>query len=338
MILPGEWEKHDCTWLAWPFDESLWGSDLPGAQKEFVELCHSLVTHGGEQLKILASTELALNEAKKQLGQITNFIFQVPYGDIWLRDTAPIFSWETDGSVRSNCFKFNGWGEKYLLENDNMVSSRIARLSHLPSREHSFVLEGGSIDPDGQGTLLTTKQCLMNPNRNPSMSQKDVELALKKSLGTHKVLWLNEGLLNDHTDGHVDTIARFVSPGKAVCMRALGKSDPNFEVLEEIYTDLCEFEDYQGRRITVETIPSPGELLDRENNIMPASYVNFYIANRAVVVPIYGQKSDSMAVEKLQNIFPDKKVLGVPAKAILTGGGAFHCITQQQPSALGDVL
>ena len=256
----------------------------------------------------------------------------MPFGDIWLRDTAPIFVLGPGGAAAVT-FGFNGWGGKYVLEHDDGVSARIAERAGVRVFSFDRVLEGGSVDTDGQGTILTTRQCLLHPNRNPGATAPELEAMLGEALGAEKVLWLGEGLLNDHTDGHIDTLARFVRPGVVVAMRP-SPGDPNREVLDTIVSDLSSMVDASGRRLEVLRIPSPGLIEGDDGRPMPASYVNFVIGNRAVVVPTYGSPHDDEAVERIGQIFPDRRAIGVPAKAILTGGGAFHCITQQEPAAV----
>jgi agmatine deiminase len=194
------------------------------------------------------------------------------------------------------------------------------------------VLEGGSVEVDGEGTLLTTRQCLLNPNRNPSLDEKAIETRLREALGVTKVLWLTEGLRNDHTDGHVDTIARFVGPGVLVCMEPADDDDPNAKVLLAIAAELESMTDARGGPLRVVRIPSPGLVPGEDGEPMPASYVNFYIANHAVVVPTYGSPHDDAAVAAIGRLFPSRRTVGIDARAILSGGGAFHCITQQVPS------
>jgi agmatine deiminase len=194
-----------------------------------------------------------------------------------------------------------------------------------------FVLEGGSVEVDGEGTVLTTRQCLENPNRNPGRSTAEVERELERGLGAKTVLWLDDGLENDHTDGHIDTLARFVRPSAVVCMSPASPEDPNRRVLQEIERSLKSMKDVAGRRLEVYTLPSPGEVRDEDGRLMPASYVNFYIANTTVIVPQYGIANDAAAVAALTPLFPGRRVFGAPARAILAGGGAFHCITQQLP-------
>lgn len=337
--MPGEWEKHSAVWLAWPSAADLWGEGLRPAQNEFVELCRAIAdvdaktgTARGEKLNILVPTAEIGAEAETRLKGLPVRLHLIPFGDIWLRDTAPLFLLDPRGDVASVRFQFNGWGEKYVLDHDSEVSSQIARASFHRQFEIPWVLEGGSVEFDGEGTCLTSRQCLLNPNRNPGMSQSDLEAGLRESLGAEKILWLGDGLLNDHTDGHIDTIARYIAPGKVLCMEAAGDDDPNREVLAQIESDLRGMIDARGRKLEVGLVPSPGAVLNDEGEVMPASYLNFYIANTTVIVPIYGRPNDQAAVAKIAEFFPGRRTVGLMAKAILSGGGAFHCISQQEPS------
>ncbi len=329
FVQPAEWEKHKACWLAWPAAEELWEKNLGPAQREFSELCRS-ISEFGDPLKILLKDKSQEKALTENLGSVPFKSFEIPYGDIWLRDTAPIFLRKKNGKVLASVFQFNGWGEKYILEFDNRVAESVASASRQEIIRHPWVLEGGSIESDGEGTILTSKQCLLNPNRNPSLSQDDIEALLSFDLGAKKVLWVTDGLLNDHTDGHIDTIVRFVAPGEVVCMSPAGNSDPNAEIMNRIGDELSEMMDAKDRRLKVHRIPSPGEVKDRSGEIMPASYLNFYIANNGVVVPTYGVANDEAAVLAIQKLFPTRKVVGLSAYAILSGGGAFHCITQQE--------
>jgi len=329
---PAEWDRHGACWLAWPVHGRLWLENLAPAQAEWTALALAIAEEGGEALDILVqdgAAEAAALAALAPLGGRARF-HRVPTGDIWLRDTAPIFV--TDGTgLAAACFAFNGWGGKYLLPDDDRVAGRVAALSGVPLQNHAFILEGGSVEVDGEGTLLTTRQCLLNPNRNPGLDAAEIETALADGLGAEKVLWLDEGLINDHTDGHIDTLARFTAPGVVVCMEARDGADPNAAVLDRLAADLAAMTDARGRKLEVVRIPSPGLVLNEEGEVMPASYVNFYIGNRTVVVPTYGTAYDEAAVEALEPLFPGRRVVGRSARAILSGGGAFHCITQQQP-------
>jgi agmatine deiminase len=330
---PAEWERHSACWLAWPSHGHLWRQNLGSAQAEFAALCLAIAEEGGEALDLLVQDADAEVEARLALAPVGGQVrfHRVPVGDIWLRDTAPIFVKDHSGALKAACFHFNGWGGKYVLPDDDQVAGRVAMLSGLARSEHSWILEGGSVEVDGQGTVLTTRQCLLNPNRNPGLAQADLETCLQNALGAEKVLWLEEGLVNDHTDGHIDTLARFVAPGVVVCMAAHEANDPNAATLDRLASDLAAFTDAQGRRLQVVRIPSPGIVQDEDGGLLPASFVNFYIGNRSVVVPTYGTPHDEAAVAALRPLFPGRRVVGRSARAILSGGGAFHCITQQQP-------
>ena len=330
---PAEWERHSACWLAWPSHGHLWQENLAPAQAEVAALCLAIAEDGGEALELLVQDEGAEAEACRALAPVIERVrfHRVPVGDIWLRDTAPIFVRDGAGSLAASCFRFNGWGGKYLLPGDDQVAGRVAALSGRARLNHDWVLEGGSVEVDGEGTVLTTRQCLLNPNRNPGLDQADIEAALRRDLGAEKVLWLDEGLINDHTDGHIDTLARFVAPGVVVCMEASDPADPNAATLDRLASDLAVFTDAKGRRLQVQRIPSPGVMKDEDGELMPASYVNFYIGNGTVIVPTYGLPNDEAAVAALAPLFPGRRVLGRSARAILSGGGAFHCITQQQP-------
>jgi agmatine deiminase len=347
-ILPAEWEPHRATWIAWPWDESLWEEDLAPAQAAWLEMATAIAT--GEALEVLVPSADHLEQCKARLAQLgirqcagaapgcgeVRF-HTIPFGDIWMRDIAPLFvrSQGAANTIQSTSFRFNGWGEKYVLAGDAHVSERVAQTCGLPWARANFILEGGSIEQDGLGTVLTTRQCLLNPNRNPGFDQAAVEAQLKAWLGAAHVIWLTEGLLNDHTDGHIDTIARFIAPGEVLCMRPSGPADPNAQVLEQIEAELRAARDARGQALKVHTVPSPGAVVGRdaegETSILAASYVNFYVANAAVVVPTYGVPQDDEACAFLQKCFPGRRVVGVDARAILSGGGAFHCITQQEP-------
>jgi agmatine deiminase len=327
---PAEWAPHQACWLAWPSAGDLWLDNLEPAQQEFTALCRAIGE--SEALEILVPDSESEAVAKAALQGLNIRFHRIPFGDIWLRDTGPIFLTDESGAVVTARFKFNGWGGKYVLDHDDQVSKKIADVCDKPSFSFPWILEGGSIEVDGEGTCLTSRQCLLNKNRNASMNQAQVEQGLQDALGVTKILWLRDGLLNDHTDGHIDTIARYVAPGVIACMQATNpKEDPNHKVFEEIATDLESFIDAKSRKIRVARVPSPGKVLDEDGKIMPASYLNFYIGNSTVVVPTYGMPNDSAAVNAIAAMFPDRQTVGLSAFAILSGGGAFHCITQQQP-------
>jgi agmatine deiminase len=287
----------------------------------------------GERLEVLVPDAAQERAAAEALAGVDVRFHRVPFGDIWLRDTAPIFVRDDAGAVTTARFGFNGWGGKYVLEFDDGVAAKVAALAGVPGEAWSWVLEGGSIDVDGEGTCLTTRQCLLNPNRNPTMDAAAIERELGASLGIEKTIWLGDGLLNDHTDGHVDNVARFVAPGAALCMEARSADDPNRDALDALARELAASTDARGRKLEVIRIPSPGRVTDEDGRVVPASFANFYIGNRVVVIPTYGTSWDEEAVAQIGSLFPGRRAVGVNARAILTGGGAFHCITQQVPKA-----
>jgi agmatine deiminase len=314
------------VWTAWPSAGDLWGEELDPARAEVAAMVRALADRGeGDKLRVLAHGREAQASAKLAIGRSAEIV-PAAFGDIWLRDTGPIF--DSDGTAHG--FRFNGWGGKYQLPHDDEVSARIALLASAPFKLHDFILEGGAIEMDGEGTLITTRQCLLNPNRNAHWTEAAAEVELKRALGVEKVLWLDEGLANDHTDGHIDNLARFVAPGRVVC-QGPSRDDPNFDVLEEIALSLAAMHDARGRKLEVIRIPSPGVVTDEDDEIVPASHMNFLIGNTTVVVPTYSGSGDD-AVKALAEVFPGRKVVGLSSNSILTGGGSFHCITQQEPA------
>jgi agmatine deiminase len=335
---PAEWAHHRACWLAFPHNEYEWGEPLAAAQVEFIGLCEAIADVDpatglarGEQIELLTANLDVLEQARHKLANTPVNFHLIPYDDIWLRDCAPIFVSNESETVAAAVFQFNVWGNKFALPLDERVAGQIAKGTGLPTVEHPFVLEGGSVETDGEGTCLTTRQCLLNPNRNPELDQTTLEQYLKSALGYQKILWLDDGLINDHTDGHIDTIVRFIAPGVVMCMAPQAEDDPNAATLERIAQTLATLTDAKNRPLKVVTIPSPGRVLDKEGQVMAASYVNFYIGNSTVVVPTYGSELDEAAVAAIALYFPTRRTVGRSAKAILTGGGAFHCITQQQP-------
>ena len=335
---PAEWDPHEACWVAWPSHEDLWLDALPAVRASFVALARTIADPDpetgetrGERLEVLVPDEANEALAREGLAGLGARFRRIPFGDVWLRDTTPVFLVSARGERAAARFGFNGWGGKYVLPHDAEVAERVAAACGLPAFVADFVLEGGSVEVDGEGTCLTTRHCLLNPNRNPSMDASRIEAGLLGWLGATKVLWLGDGLRNDHTDGHVDTIARFVAPGRVVCMRPSGPDDPNREALAAIERDLRSFRDAAGRPLDVVTLPSPGLVEGPDGEPMPASYVNFYVSNTAVAVPVYGTPFDGDAVRTIAGLFPTRRVTAIPARDLLAGGGAFHCVTQQQP-------
>ena len=329
FVIPAEWAAHRAMWVGFPSHADLWEDDLVAAQAEVADLARALAGPGGERVRLMTGHPDGEAAARALLGDVSGVeIVPGRFGDIWLRDTGPIFG--SDGTARG--FRFNGWGGKYDLEHDDAVAGQIAAAAGVSLVANDFVLEGGAVDHDGRGTVLTTGQCVLNPNRNPGWTEAVAEAALASSLGARKLLWLGEGLQNDHTDGHVDNLARFVAPATVAIPVAWGRGDPNAAAFDDAARRLAAMTDADGTPLKVIRIPSPGWIEGSDGQPVPASHMNFLIANQAVIVPIYAERPGAFAVEALKQIFPDRTVIGLPSTAILTGGGSFHCITQQEPA------
>lgn len=331
VVTPAEWAPQKAIWTAWPADPDEWRGDLETPRRDVAALIRAL-SIAGNKVRLLANGEEARNSALAALGNAAEII-PAKYGDIWLRDTGPIFAQSGNSAVALR-FKTNSWGGKYDLPDDATVGDDVAELAKTPIRRFDFVLEGGAVDHDGEGTILTTRQTLLNPNRN-GWTKEAAEQALAEAFGAKTVIWIDEGLKNDHTDGHVDNIARFVAPGRVVCQEPAGPDDPNAETLNAIATRLEAATDALGRKLEVIRIPGVGLYRNALGDVSPASHMNFIIANDVVVVPIYGTATEADALQALQAVFPTRAVVGVSSRGLLgcglAGGGSFHCITQQEP-------
>ncbi|WP_324749970.1 agmatine deiminase family protein [Sphingomonas sp. LY54] len=320
---PPEWAKHEFVWIGFPSHADLWVEDLEPAQEEVAAFARAVHADGaGEEVRLVAADPEAVARAKALAGPGIAVV-QEAFGDIWLRDTGPIIL--KNGTRRSAAsFGFNGWGGKYDLEGDDTIGLRLANTADMEAARRDWILEGGAIDVDGTGLAVTTEQCLLNPNRNPGLTKEQIGARLRDDLGLDRILWLGDGLLNDHTDGHVDNLARFVGENQLAIPVAAGADDPNAAV----------FADARARAeafgVEVVPIPSPGRI-EADGEIIPASYMNFYIGNAAVIVPVYGAANDDAAVAAIGALFPGRKAVGFRADHILTGGGSFHCISQQVP-------
>ncbi|WP_138511217.1 agmatine deiminase family protein [Maricaulis alexandrii] len=331
--LPHETAPLRRVFTCWPSAADLWEEDLEPAQAEFADFLTKFVlpAEGGEtfELVILVATDQAEASARAAMGTLAR-IERAQFGDVWARDTGPVFLRENgcDVAVR---FHFNGWGGKYELPGDDTVGAEIARLANAEIRSVDLVAEGGALEFDGEGTLISTRQCLLNPNRNPDLTEAEVEARLKDALGVDKILWIDEGLLADHTDGHIDNIVRFARPGVVICQAPAGEDDPQGDVLNAIAAQLEGMTDARGRPLEVHRIPSPGLVDLGDGELVPASHMNWVIGPRHVVVPTYGTPSETAAIEALRPLFPAHEIVGSSARAILTGGGAFHCVTCHQP-------
>ena len=334
---PAEWVAPEAIWTAWPADAALWEDDLALARAEIAAMVKALIAPGlegqaGDHVRLLVHGEAARRSALEMIGPDVELI-DMAYGDIWLRDTGPVFL----NDKQAAGFAFNGWGGKYQLPHDDLVATAIAERAGVTLHQHGFVLEGGAVEGDGAGHVLTTRECLLNPNRNPDWREADAEAALSAALGARKLIWLERGLRNDHTDGHIDNIARFIAPGVIACQSPNGADDPNADILEEIYATLKAATGLDGVPFTVVRLPSPGRVEDADGELVPASHMNFVIGSASVVMPIYGAPEADCVVEAckvLSEYFPTRRIVPLDARHVLTGGGAFHCITQQQPGTM----
>ena len=320
---PPEWAPHEFVWIGFPSHPGLWGDDLEPARAEVAAFAAAVHSGGsGEEVRLVAADPDSARAAARLCPFAT--VVQEPFGDIWLRDTGPLILGQGEGRAAKS-FRFNGWGGKYRLEGDDTLGPRLAETIGLDSDRHDWVLEGGAIDVDGTGLAVTTEQCLLNPNRNPGMDRREIEARLREALGIDRLLWLGEGLRGDHTDGHVDNLARFVAEGVLAVPVPESSRDPNGQA----YGDARYRAEAFG--LEVKPVPSPG-LVERGGAAVPASYMNFYVGNAAVVVPTWGAANDEAAVELIGALFPGRKAVGLPAIHLLTGGGSFHCISQQVPA------
>ena len=322
---PPEWAKHDSVWIGFPSSADLWLEDLEGAQAEVADFARAIRAEGrGEKVRLVCANDAAEASARSLAADFADITI-APFFDIWLRDTGPVIVSDA-GKPRALDYRGNGWGGKYPSPLDDALARLLCTQADLPRAERDWVLEGGAIDVDGAGLCVTTGQCLLNPNRNPSLSRRDIEERLCADLGLREVLWLGVGLVNDHTDGHVDNLARFVAPGVLALPEPFGDYDPNAAVFADA------IDRARSWPVEIVTIPSAGLLLDEYGEPIPASHMNFYIGNACVVVPTYGGASDDAAVAAVAKLFPGRETLGLPATHILTGGGSFHCISQQVPT------
>jgi agmatine deiminase len=323
LRFPPEWHPQEWLWIGFPHDAEEWPGFLEPAQEQIAAFA-SAVAESGQEVRLLVRDEA--NEARaRALASGAVRLERRRYGDVWLRDTGPLVMIGEHGEREARRFGFNGWGGKYLMAGDQKIGAELARDAGLEVVTSDWILEGGALDMDGTGLVATTEQCLLNPNRNPGLSRAQIEAKLAHDLGLARVLWLGEGLINDHTDGHVDNLARFVAAGVLALPRATGPDDPN----AAIYADAKRRAEAFG--LKVREVPSPGRI-ERQGRIEPASYMNFAITTRLVVVPTFGSPHDADGVAAIAGLFPDRDTIGLPAGAVLAGGGGFHCASQQMPT------
>jgi len=333
--MPAEWEPHAATWLAWPHERRDWPGKLTTIPWVYAEVVRHLV--GGERVRILvrdARTERAARRVLRRAGVDPTRVdfYRVPTDRSWTRDFCPLFV-RRDGEVALTNWKFNGWAKYPNWRRDDAVPDRLARLLGRRQWKLDVVLEGGSIDVNGCGTLLTTEECLLSPiqARNPRLSRAELEDVLGRHLGVRKVLWLGRGIAGDDTHGHVDDLARFVDPRTVVVVAEDDPSDANYEPLRENRERLAEVTDQDGTPLRIVTLPMPAPLFF-DGQRLPASYANFYVGNDVVLVPTFNDARDRDALATLAGLFPSRRVVGIHAVDLVWGLGTLHCMTQQEPA------
>lgn len=336
--MPAEWEPHHGTLLAWPDNAETWPGQLEAVQQVWIDMVDWLSR--GEWVYLLVRDEVTRDAVRTRLEKHGARMDRIhlwlrPYHDSWMRDAGPIFVRRGSGSEASllaHDFRFNNWGKKYPgWELDDTIAGWFAAQLGVEVLSHDFVLEGGSIEVNGRGTLLTTESCLLHPNRNPQCSRAQIEARLKEALGVDQVLWLGEGVAGDDTDGHIDDLTRFVAPDTIVTVVEKDPSDPNAATLQENLRRLGEARDPQGKPFRVIELPMP-PALEGPLGRAPASYANFYIANVVVLVPVFQGPHDDAVLETLRPFFPGREVIGIDCRHVVGGLGAFHCVTQQIPA------
>ena len=332
--MPAEWEPHTATWLSWPRREAIsfpasFDRVLPALRAMLEALIES------EQVCINVSNEAHQAEARSVLRglpmeRIT--FYRVPTNEPWCRDHGPIFlTRNRDPSLAVVDWGYNAWGNKYPpFDLDEVVPTRLAEILKLPVFYPHMILEGGAIDVNGTGALLTSESCLLNKNRNPNLSRDEIEQRLRDYLGVSDILWLGDGIVGDDTDGHIDDLTRFVSERSVVTVVEEDRNDENYEPLQENLKRLREMK-LGGRKLDIRTLPMPNKIV-REGLRLPASYANFYIANTRVLVPTFADANDEAALSILRECFPDRRVIGIDCRELIWGLGTFHCLTQQQPA------
>ncbi len=336
--MPAEWEPHRGTWLSWPHKEASWPGKFGPVPGIFARMVRHLADHEEVHINV-AGPEMEhdvrrfLADEGADSGNV--FFHYHPTNDAWCRDHGPIFLQRGEGGGWEEAivdWVFNAWGGKYPpYDLDDVVPARIAAELGIPLFRPGIILEGGSVDVNGRGTLLTTEACLLNRNRNPELSREDIEQHLRAYFGVSHILWLGEGIVGDDTDGHVDDLTRFVDPTTVVTVVEDDPSEQNYEPLQNNLERLNRMTDQEGRPLRVVTLPMPRPMY-HEGQRLPASYANFYIANGIVLLPTYDAERDQQAKATLQSLFPGREIVGIDCTDLVWGLGAFHCVTQQWPS------
>ncbi|MGM0588807.1 MAG: agmatine deiminase family protein [Bacteroidota bacterium] len=339
--MPPEWMPHTGTEIHWPHNRSTWpGERLHKVERVFGNIIAAIARF---EPVFLFVTDLKIKErALKHLNARDDSLdwehihwHVVPFNDVWCRDYGPIFvKSTTDESYHITNWKFNSWGEKYLpYDGDDRIPRYVSRLGPAPRVDINMVLEGGSIDVNGVGDLLTSESVLLNPNRNPQLTRDQIEQYLSKYLGAKNFIWLESGLVGDDTDGHIDDTARFLNEETILAVRAQDSDDPNYKVLEQNYQRLQQVKSITGKSFDVVTLPLPSNTTSEPtvdgSRYVPASYANFYIANQCVLVPLYDEVTDPEALSLFETYFPEREVIGIDCKDLVWGQGSIHCVTQQ---------
>lgn len=340
-VMPAEWETHEATWLSWPHNVETWpGKRLAQVRDVYLQMLEALLP--GEKVRLLVNDEAEKEQVLKFLKPKINLnnleLHKIPTVDAWIRDYGPTFVKKKDGARAWCKWIFNAWGGKYasLMEDTHVFSllkkGSAAELINAPCFPLNINLEGGSIEVNGEGTCLTTEQCLLNKNRNPQLSKSQIEKHLRDYLGVSQIIWLNEGIVGDDTDGHIDDIVRFVNKNTILAVREKDTKDPNHEILEENWERLKHAKDENGKPWNLAELPMPGPVVDGDVRL-PASYANFYIANKAVLLPVYSHRNDKRAAQILQEFFPKHEIASIECSTLVYGLGAIHCVSQQEPAS-----
>jgi agmatine deiminase len=335
---PAEWERHTATWLSWPHKEESWPGKIHTIYNVYAQFVKALAE--GEEVCINLNSEAMRQEATRHLQEVGTDLSKVklllhPTNDAWCRDHGPAFLVNPKVDVKKVVVKwnYNAWGDKYPpYDLDNQIPVRIGEYRNLPVFKPGIVMEGGSVEFNGRGTLLTTKACLLNPNRNPHLNQDQIEEYLRNYYGVNHILWLGDGIEGDDTDGHIDDLTRFVNGDTVVTVVEQNKSDSNYEVLQENLDLLKTLRLENGKQLNVVELPMPDNPIIYEDQRLPASYANFYIGNAAVIVPTFRDRHDQQALDILTKCFPDRKVIALDSTDLIWGLGSFHCLSQQEPA------
>lgn len=335
--MPAEWERHEATWMGYPADDELWFGHLRGVRDEYIALVRTIARF--ERVELLVRDEESERDAKMRLQghpEAANVRFhRVGLDDSWLRDSGPLFVTRKVGKeteVALVNWRFNAWGGKFEWENDNQIPNYVAQFLNMPHWDRPEVLEGGALEILGDGTALTTRSCLLTDTRNPALTEEGYTFLLGDYLGVKKLVWLDAGLENDHTDGHIDTITRFAAPNVVVTSTENNPKDANHATMSRNLAHLRDMTDASGQPLKIVELPLPAHRLEGAEGRLPPTYANFYIGNGFVAVPQYGDPNDKQALDILRGLFPEREVIGVMSRQIIEGGGSFHCLTQQQPA------